>query len=157
MTTGRTSDFAQADEEWWRQAMHEGIVVSEASYDSSARAISISIMAVVRENVDAKPLGVLKVVYGVRDVDQELARLASEHGLRMKLLDDNGVVIGASSGVARMRPLEGVAGLTDARGSALVDAPISRRSRASVGPHGQRGTVAGRGLAHCQHHSRTRG
>jgi methyl-accepting chemotaxis protein len=133
VTTGRTSDFAQADEEWWRHAMHEGIVVSEASYDSSARAVSISMMAVVRENVDARPLGVLKVVYGVRDVDQELARLASEHGLRIELLDDNGVVIGASSGVARMRPLEGVAGLTDARGSAqLTLRSQDGRERASV-------------------------
>ena len=133
VTTGRTSDFAQADEEWWRHAMHEGIVVSEASYDSSARAVSISMMAVVRENVDAQPLGVLKVVYGVRDVDQELTRLASEPGLRIELLDDNGVVIGASSGVARMRPLEGVAGLTDARGSAqLTLRSPDGRERASV-------------------------
>ena len=133
VTTGRTSDFAQADEEWWRHAMHEGIVVSEASYDSSARTVSISMMAVVRENVDAPPSGVLKVVYGLRDVDQELTRLANEPGLRIELLDENGVVIGASSGVARMRPLEGLAGLTDARGSAeLTLRSADGRERASV-------------------------
>jgi methyl-accepting chemotaxis protein len=133
VTTGRTSDFAQADEEWWRHAMHEGIVVSEASYDSSARTVSISMMAVVRENVDAQPLGVLKVVYGLRDVDQELTRLANEPGLRIELLDENGVVIGASSGVARMRPLEGLAGLTDARGSAeLTLRSADGRERVSV-------------------------
>ena len=133
VTTGRTSDFAQADEDWWRHAMHEGMVVSEASFDSSARAVSISMMAVVRENVDAQPLGVLKVVYGLRDVDQELARRASEPGLRIELLDENGIVIGASSGVARMRPLEGLAGLTDARGSAqLTLRSAGDRERASV-------------------------
>jgi methyl-accepting chemotaxis protein len=133
VTTGRTSDFVQSDEEWWRQTIRDGVVSAEASYDSSARAVAISMTGVVRENADALPLGVLKVVFGLRGIDQELMRVASESDLRIELLDAHGLVIAASSSAARMRPLEGLQGLTDARGSGLLTVrSADDRERAAV-------------------------
>jgi methyl-accepting chemotaxis protein len=133
VTTGRTSDFVQSDEEWWRLAIRDGTVVADASYDSSARAVSISMMGAVRENADAQPLGVLKVVFGLRGVDQELMRVASESGLRIELLDANGLVVAASSSAPRMRPLEGIQELTDARNTGLLTLrSVDDRERAAV-------------------------
>lgn len=133
VTTSRTSDFVQSDEEWWRQTIRDDVVAADASYDSSARAVSISLTGVVRENADAPPLGVLKVVFGLRGIDQELMRLAGESDLRIELLDAYGLVIAASSSAARMRPLEGLQGLTDARGSGLLTVrSAGDRERAAV-------------------------
>jgi methyl-accepting chemotaxis protein len=135
VTTGRTSDFVQSDEEWWRRAISDGRVSSEASYDSSARVVSISMTGVVREGTDGATLGVLKVVFGLRGIDQELARLAGESDMRIELLDSDGLVIAASSSAARMRPLEGIQGLDAGRTSGLLTLhSIEERERAGVHP-----------------------
>ncbi|MGQ0714757.1 MAG: methyl-accepting chemotaxis protein [Gemmatimonadaceae bacterium] len=133
VTTGRTSDFVQSDEEWWQRAMRDGVVSSEASYDSSARVVSISMTGVIREGTDGPPLGVLKVVFGLRGVDQELGRLASESEMRLELLDTDGLVIAASSSAPRMRPLEGIQGLEAASTTGLLTLQsIEERERAAV-------------------------
>ena len=135
VTTGRTSDFVQSDEEWWRRAVSDGAVSSEASYDSSARVVSISMTGVVREGTDGPTMGVLKVVFGLRGIDEELARLASESDMRIELLDTDGLVIAASSSAARMRPLEGIQGLDAGRTSGLLTLrSIEERERAAVHP-----------------------
>jgi methyl-accepting chemotaxis protein len=133
VTTGRTSDFMQSDEDWWRRAMHDGTASAEAAYDSSARMVSISVTSVVREGADGAALGVLKVVFGLRGIDQELARLAAESDMRLELLDQDGFVIAASSSAARMRPLEGIQGLPTSSSSGVLTlrAP-EERERAAV-------------------------
>jgi methyl-accepting chemotaxis protein len=133
VTTGRTSDFVQSDEEWWQRAMHDGTIVAEAAYDSSARMVSISMTGVVRESTDGPPLGVLKVVFGLRGIDQELARLAGESDMRIELLDEDGLVIGASSSAARMRPLEGIQGLPTSQANGVVTLrSADQRERAAI-------------------------
>jgi methyl-accepting chemotaxis protein len=133
VTTNRTSDFVQSDEEWWRRAVRDGAAAGEASYDSSARVVSISITGVVREAADATPLGVLKVVFGLQGVDQELARLASDSDMRLELLDADGLVIAASSSAARMRPLEGIQGHMETRGNGVLTLrSVDQLERAAV-------------------------
>jgi methyl-accepting chemotaxis protein len=133
VTTGRTSDFVQFDEEWWQRSMRDRVVTSEASFDSSARIVSISMTGVVRENAEAPPLGVLKVVFGLGGIDQEFTRLANESGLRIELLDTHGLVVAASSGAARMRPIEGVKGLDDPQARGLLTLrSADDRERAAV-------------------------
>jgi methyl-accepting chemotaxis protein len=145
VTTGRTSDFAQSDEEWWQHAIRDGGVTAEASFDSSARIVSISMTGVIREAADAPPLGALKVVFGLRGIDQEFMRLANESGLRIELLDTHGLVISASSGAARMRPLEGVQGLDDpqARGLLTLRSAEDRERAAVHSANGGRWRVVG--------------
>jgi methyl-accepting chemotaxis protein len=133
VTTGRTSDFVQSDEEWWQRAVRDGAVTADASFDSSARIVSISMTGVVRENPEAPPLGVLKIVFGLRGIDQEFMRLANESSLRIELLDTHGLVVAASSGAARMRPLEGVQGLDDPQARGLLTLRSAEdRERAAV-------------------------
>jgi methyl-accepting chemotaxis protein len=133
VTTGRTSDFVQSDEEWWQRAVQDGTITAEAAYDSSARMVSISMTGVVREGTDGPPLGVLKVVFGLRGIDQELARLAGESDVRIELLDEDGLVIGASSGAARMRPLEGIQGLPTSTANGVVTLrSADQRERAAI-------------------------
>ncbi|HJU68654.1 MAG TPA: methyl-accepting chemotaxis protein [Gemmatimonadaceae bacterium] len=133
VTTGRTSDFVQSDEDWWRRAMHDGAISADASYDSSARVVSISMTGVVREGTDGSPLGVLKAVFGLRGIDQELTRLAGESEMRIELLDEDGLVVAASSGAARMRPLEGIQGLPPSNATGIVTLrSMEERERAAV-------------------------
>ena len=133
VTTGRTSDFVQSDEGWWGRAMRDGSVSSDASYDSSARVVSISMTAPVREGTDGRPLGVLKVVFGLQGIDQELARLAGESQMRLELLDEDGVVIAASSSAPRMRPLEGIQAIPGANTNGVVTLrSTDQRERAAV-------------------------
>ncbi len=133
VTTGRTSDFVQSDEDWWRRAMLDGTASAEASYDSSARVVSISVTSVVREGADGRALGVLKVVFNVRGIDQELARVAAESDMRLELLDQDGLVIAASSSAARMRPLEGIQGLpTSSSNGVLTLRSLEERERAAI-------------------------
>ena len=143
VTTGRTSDFIQSDEDWWRRAMHDGAASAEAAYDSSARVVSISVTSVVREGADGPALGVLKVVFGLRGIDQELARLAGESDMRLELLDQDGLVIAASSSAARMRPLEGIQGLPTSNTSGVLTLrSLDERERAAVrSAHGGRWRV----------------
>ncbi|HJR67229.1 MAG TPA: methyl-accepting chemotaxis protein [Gemmatimonadaceae bacterium] len=133
ITTGRTSDFVQSDEEWWQRAMHDGAVATDAAYDSSARVVSISMTSVVREGADGSALGVLKVVFGLRGIDQELTRLAGESDMRIELLDEDGLVVAASSSAPRMRPLEGLQGLPAAHTTGVVTLrSAEERERAAV-------------------------
>jgi len=139
VTTGRTSDFVQSDEEWWQRAMHDGAIATDASYDSSARVVSISMTGVVREGADGPALGVLKVVFGLRGIDQELTRLAGESEMRIELLDEEALVVAASSGAARMRPLEGIQGLSATQTTGVLTLrSADERERAAV-----RGTNGG--------------
>lgn len=133
VTTGRTSDFVQSDEDWWRRAMHDGGVSADAAYDSSARVVSISMTGVVREGTDGAPLGVLKVVFGMRGIDQELARLAGESDMRLELLDADGLVIAASGSSARMRPLEELQTLAGSQATGVVTLrSADQRERAAI-------------------------
>ena len=133
VTTGRTSDFVQSDEAWWQRAMRDGSVSSDASYDSSARVVSISMTAPVREGADGSPLGVLKVVFGLQGIDQELTRLVGESPMRVELLDEDGVVIAASSSAPRMRPLEGIQAIPGANTNGVVTLrSTDQRERAAV-------------------------
>jgi methyl-accepting chemotaxis protein len=133
VTTGRTSDFVQSDEDWWQRAMQEGAIAADASYDSSARVVSISMTGVVRESTDGPPLGILKVVFGLRGIDQELARLAGESEMRIELLDEDGLVVSASSSAARMRPLEGIQGLSATPAAGVITLrSADERERAAV-------------------------
>lgn len=60
-TTGLTTDYYQADETWWQEAVENNIYVSDLVYDTSLGADSIEI-GVRIENNSGQLLGVVKVV-----------------------------------------------------------------------------------------------
>ncbi len=113
VTTQRTSDFVQRDEEWWTEAFRDGLGRARASYDESARSISISQASAIREGASGLPVGVIKLVFGVKVIDAELSRAARASGVDVDLIDEGGRVVASSSSVERMQPLAGLTLGTD--------------------------------------------
>ena len=68
--TGKTSDYGQDDEEWWRRgfSLKSGVnYVEGIHYDESARVFSLDVAVPIRDRAraDAPPFGVLKGVMNV--------------------------------------------------------------------------------------------
>src|SRR5256885_1258194 len=62
LASGRTSDFVQSDEAWWRRAMADGVFEGAPQHDSSAGAVSLEYDVAIRAPRLARPAGVLKTV-----------------------------------------------------------------------------------------------
>lgn len=62
--TRKTSDYYQADEEWWQQAREHGFFVSDIAYDESADMNAISIAVRISDENDVFS-GVIKAVLNV--------------------------------------------------------------------------------------------
>ncbi len=71
--TGKTSDYYQADEEWWQTAKEEGFYIRDVTYDESAYVYSTDIGMRINDK-DGMFLGVMKVVLNVEDVFEMLER-----------------------------------------------------------------------------------
>ena len=133
VTSERTSDFVQSDESWWSRAWREGILPAEAVYDSSARQTVLAIAAAIRESDGDRPLGVLKIDFGMRKMDEALARASAYGGIQVDLVDLFGNVVASSGDAPRMRPLVGYDGLAAApNDSILTYVAGSTRQRAAV-------------------------
>jgi methyl-accepting chemotaxis protein len=120
VTTARTTDFVQSDEEWWRRAFRAGLTPATAAYDESVRRVSISVASAVRDGEGATPLGVLKVVFGVAAIQEALNRAARTSGARVELVDEAGRIIASSGDSADLRAMPGFAAVRGARGDALL-------------------------------------
>ena len=108
VTTGRTSDFVQRDEAWWTEAFGEDVTTPVASYDESADAVSITISGTVRPLGSRESLGVIKVVFGVEDLERELAAAAERTGVEVALLNPGGAVVAGSVHGERLVPIQGL-------------------------------------------------
>ncbi len=65
--TGKTSDYLQADEEWWQEAKDKGVYVSDIEFDESAEIYSINIAIRVMNEYDYFS-GVIKAVLNFQDI-----------------------------------------------------------------------------------------
>ncbi|HET9274719.1 MAG TPA: methyl-accepting chemotaxis protein [Gemmatimonadales bacterium] len=107
ITTERTSDFVQSDEAWWRTAMARGSSPAEATFDESARQVSISVASAVREQDSAAPVGVMKVVYGLNALQEAVNTAAAEGVIAVSLIDREGRLIASSARSGDLRPVPG--------------------------------------------------
>jgi hypothetical protein len=74
-TTNRTSDYYQADEDWWVRGYDAGrgrSYYGELEYDESAHAEAIAIYVPVRDPGTARAIGVIKAVCDVTAIKLEL-------------------------------------------------------------------------------------
>jgi signal transduction histidine kinase len=79
--SGRTTDFRQNDEEWWKRAMADGLYLGPVSFDESAAIYSIEIGLRVTDR-ERRPLGVMKVVVSI-----EAVRLALEEAFERDIAE----------------------------------------------------------------------
>ncbi|HUF30997.1 MAG TPA: hypothetical protein VMM77_10125, partial [Gemmatimonadaceae bacterium] len=108
VTSGLTSDFVQRDESWWTDAFGNDVTAPVAALDESAEVVSVSIAGSVRPHGTRQALGVIKVVFGVKDLDFELARAAERSGVEVALLNEDGDVIAGSVRGDRLAPIAGL-------------------------------------------------
>lgn len=120
LTSSRTSDFVQRDEEWWTQAMRDGIAPLTAVYDQSARQVVISLAAAVRERPQAAPAGAIKVSFGLAKIDSTLRALSAIAGIQVDLIDASGRVIASSGPLSRLQMLPGADRLIGAPGDSII-------------------------------------
>ena len=65
--TGKTTDYLQSDEQWWKIAKQDGLHISEVHYDQSADVYSADIAFRVNDN-RGDFLGVIKAVTNVDEI-----------------------------------------------------------------------------------------
>jgi methyl-accepting chemotaxis protein len=124
LSSDRTSDFAQQDEEWWQVAMRDGSYQSPVHYDSSARALAMEYDIAIRPAANARPLGVLKTSFGLDSLRGLVHAAEPEDTGAVQLVDELGRVL-TSARFERLpenerpSPAQGT-GATTVRGDELV-------------------------------------
>ena len=142
VTTSRTQDFMQADEEWWETADRTGATAPTASYDEWAKVVAMTMAGAVRDPATGRGLGVLKLTYLFDRTDSVLARGGEEGGIATELVDrDGNVVASSTAGTPRMKPFLGIGAAARANDTVVVaDMREGREwlSAAAVGSSGWR-------------------
>ncbi len=94
--TGRTTDYLQSDETFWKEAWAHGLWVSdEVTKDESAQVHSLDIGVRV-DGPDGVPVGVLKAVLNITDIRETIDSFAQRSGLRdafLELVDVQGRIV----------------------------------------------------------------
>jgi len=93
--TGKTSDYYQADENWWQEAKKNGIYVSDVEYDQSADVYSTDICIKV-DDMSGNFAGVMKVVLNIEDVINAIKekQVSSNYKtINIKLINKKGEMI----------------------------------------------------------------
>ena len=88
--SNRTSDYLQADEEWWNSAYRDGLYVSQPEYDTSSKATAIIMAVVVRQNGTGPILGVLRTTVNFSFLADTLTSSQFEKTGRSIILLPNG-------------------------------------------------------------------
>jgi len=94
-STGRTSDYYQADEDWWQAAWNNGegaVYIGDPEYDESAGITAVN-MAVPVKDEEGEVVGVLRTTVDIRVILDTVAEVQvgqTGHGM---LVDREGVVI----------------------------------------------------------------
>ena len=73
--TNRTSDYYQADEDWWVQGYGDGrgkTFYGEIEFDQSAMSESIPVLLPIRDPQTAQAIGVMKVIVDITAIKREL-------------------------------------------------------------------------------------
>ena len=96
--TGKTSDYYQADEEWWQVAKKDGFYIRDVEYDESADIYSTDFALKVDDEA-GNFLGVMKVVLNIEEIINVIKEVKprgmhEEHTTRkFKLLTKDGKII----------------------------------------------------------------
>ncbi len=105
--TGRTSDYLQADEEWWQNAYAGGqgaFSVSKVSYDESANTWAMNIGVPIRDKTGDHVVGVLRGTIDISSVFSPFAQTDLGETGKIILIDKEGNVLYAPKPEMLMQP-----------------------------------------------------
>src|SRR5947209_3737611 len=105
LASDRTSDFVQAGERWWQQAVKTGTYEGRPRYDSSAAVVSLEYDIAIRAPRVGRPVGVLKAVFALDRLSQLLASADLPGGVRLEVVDAQGRRIVTPDSADLLRPL----------------------------------------------------
>jgi len=91
--SGTTSDFVQADETWWREAMTAGVFEGEPAYDSSAALVAMEYDVAIRARGQSRPAGVLKAAFDLGRLSLLLAPADLGENAYLQVVDDHGHLV----------------------------------------------------------------
>ncbi len=98
--TGKTSDFYQADEDWWTRAFNGGNgrnIVQGVEYDDSTQTKSITIAVPIREQTSNMVIGILKVVLRANYLFHSVDTLTIEGSGYAGLMTKDGELLATSA------------------------------------------------------------
>jgi PAS domain S-box-containing protein len=108
--TGKTTDFKQDDEDWWRLAMENGIYVGDVEYDESADINSLD-LGVRVDGKNGEFLGVVKSVLNIEEVESIIQGVRKNLGYKtseMALFSKEQNLIYSTGSFGRMGQAYGV-------------------------------------------------
>ena len=94
-STGRTSDYYQADEEWWQAAFNDGhgaLYISQPGFDESAGYTALNIAAPIRSD-GGEVIGVARTTFRMDAIYEAVGRVLIGETGHVRVIDSNGVVI----------------------------------------------------------------
>lgn len=92
--TGKTEDFVQSDEIWWKEAMASGVYLEDAGFDSLSGSLAIEICVAIPHPADRnKWNGVLKVKYNLLDAQEYVAKFGQYETGYMYAVSKSGLVV----------------------------------------------------------------
>ncbi|MDD5259326.1 MAG: ATP-binding protein [bacterium] len=94
-TSNKTSDFYQADEEWWQKTFQKGegkVYIGQVEYDESSQTWAIPICVPVRDS-QGNVIGILKEVFDIRKELQAMAVIKYIPGSMALLADSTGTIL----------------------------------------------------------------
>jgi hypothetical protein len=96
--TGKTSDYYQADEDWWKETYGDGrrgsVHIGDVKYDESAKAWSMELAQPFVEPEDGV-IGVIKVVLDAQDIHRLIGSMRAGPSTTAALIRAKGDVISA--------------------------------------------------------------
>lgn len=114
--TGKTSDYYQADEEWWQKAREQGFFVGALEYDESAKAWTMPLGVRVND-ADGNFLGVIKAIPLAREVMREVEITSKKYQTtEFRLIDSGGRMIYFSKDFQMLEDVSGKDFFQKARG-----------------------------------------
>jgi serine phosphatase RsbU (regulator of sigma subunit) len=96
--TGKTSDYWQADEEWWQRGIkvaYRHVYAEGVTFDESAKVYSIDIAIPIldRMHPDAPPVGVAKGILNISPLFSSVQPILSDRRPRRQLIDPKGYIV----------------------------------------------------------------
>ncbi|MDO8665737.1 MAG: cache domain-containing protein, partial [Gemmatimonadales bacterium] len=111
VTTHRTSDFVQSDEEWWQRAFRGESYQSEPTYDASARVVSVEMAAPVAAR-NGRRVGVIKGVFDLSRLARLVVTSDASTGATIAVVDQGARLVVGGDSTQLLKPLADASDIT---------------------------------------------